>query len=182
MVAEFKNIFSTQVRSGTGKLIDWPEYLPKHEFLEFLVKHKDVCLHGSNNKHLTVLEPKKASSPVAGQAETAVYATTDTLMALFFSILDRPKVPFFATRSDPPFFFVAREALSLKPWTDGMMYIFNRSAFESTAGGHPVSYHAVSPIAKLQLVYTDFPLFDRVFPIDSLEEIDSKFERLKKEF
>ena len=61
-----------------------------------------------------------------------------------------------------------------------MVYIFKRDDFE-LAGGHHVSYQPVSPDAKLQLSPCDFPLFNRIYEIETLEETDEKFEKLKTE-
>ena len=60
---------------------------PKHLFLDYLVT-KGMALHGSNRTDLPVLRPSKATGIHTDQAFTAVYATTDCLMAIFFAIID----------------------------------------------------------------------------------------------
>jgi len=142
--------------------------------LHYLVHEKGMHLHGSNNKDLNVLNPQKATGTVAGQAETAVYATVDVLMAIFFAVIDRSKIPIFATLSTPYQFYIARTALLERPWIEGMMYIFDTDSFESNAGGHPVSYEEVSPIGKLLVRPDDFPMLDEVQPIDSLDGVPKR--------
>lgn len=174
IIAAFETIIRQQLkREDLDQLINYNIAHPKHLFLRYLVEEKGMYLHGSNIKDLKALTPKKATGTVTGQAETAVYATMNVIMAIFFAIIDRSKVPFFATRVHPDRIFVARAALDQAPWVEGMVYLFGPDSFESKAGGHPVSYQTVYPVGKLPVQPDDFPFLDQVVPIDSLDDVPS---------
>lgn len=179
---DFEHLFERDVLPGKGGVIQFDIAHPKYHFLDYLVACRDTYLHGSNNTTLAVLEPRKATGIVTGQAETAVYATRDVLEAIFFAIIDRSKVPFFATRVDPHCFFIARESVVHDPWTEGMVYILNRNTFEGSSGGFPVSYRTVAPVAKLLVDFSDFPLLDRVLPIDSTAQVRDKYQQFKQAY
>ncbi len=176
---DFENLFDRDVECNEGKLIEYDSPHPKYRFLEYLARFKNACFHGSTDKQLVALEPRRATGTGTGQAETAVYVTTDVFMAIFFAIIDRTRVSYFATRHDPNAYFVDRKGLGQNPWVEGIVYICSLDAFESKGGAYPVSYDAVSPMARLWVLPQDFPLFDRVHPIDKIAEADSKFDLIK---
>ena len=65
-------------------------------------------------------------------------------------------------------YYFSTSTLHDQPWTDGMIYILPRDAFEriSNADGSPteqwMSRLAVRPLAKLGVTPTDFPFLQEV--------------------
>jgi hypothetical protein len=56
--ATFDAIYHEALDQGPNSIIDYRADYPRHEFLAYLVAHKDVLLHGSNNGGIAVLKPK----------------------------------------------------------------------------------------------------------------------------
>lgn len=162
-VADFFDTLCMQyVEPAEGRRIDYTVSEPKHLFLDYLVKKKRVVLHGSNRLDLTALRPNAATGLYTDQALTAVYATTDSFMAIFFAIIDRPYVRRFSTRSAPYQFFVDEASFVNRPWISGAVYILQREQFEATPSGNLISYEDAPVIATLHVTPSDFPFLDQV--------------------
>jgi hypothetical protein len=164
----FARLFSdTLAHPGDGiPVVQYVCPYPKHEFLHYLVEHHWVLVHGSTRPGIEILEPR-AESDNAGRVIHAVFAASDGIWSMFFAILDRKPYPFSVhngCRREPggTVYYFSTSTLHDQPWTDGMMYILPRDAFEriSDADGNPteqwMSRLAVRPLAKLEITPTDF--------------------------
>lgn len=167
------------------EFIDYQAPYPKKEFLEYLVTHNKVLLHGSNWSGLTPLEPRQANcrSKKFGNLN-AVYATQDAVLPLFHAIRDSKR---FTGRSASGYtdsvdgasgkmmrtynFNAEERVLALHPWSDGVVYILPRDLFEQGEDDRGelidefVSRTPVQPITRLQIRPEDFPYLNDVQPI-----------------
>lgn len=158
---------------------------PKHEFLEYLVRHKPVLLHGSNWVGLEPLEPRLANCRAKKFGNlVGVYATQDDILPLFHAIRDPKKWrgrsssgyseyqdKYTGTMKKKYDFAADRKILDSDPWGDGVVYILPRDAFEqgTSDDGNPidefVSRASVTPLTRLRVKPEDFPYLKNVAPL-----------------
>jgi hypothetical protein len=171
----FENLWENAPKEG--EFIEVPEPYAKHEFLEYLVKHKNVLIHGSN-WDVEELEPRQANdkSKKFGN-QKAVYATTDHITPFFYAIRDKERYRgsgLVSSYGDPQkgnlsyTFKVEEKMLEEKPWSDGIVYILSRDAFaqgvddEGKKSREFASSDPVEPLAKLRVSPEDFPFLDHI--------------------
>lgn len=151
---------------------------PKEEFLKFLTENKNVLLHGSANQNLEVLEPRQANdgSKKSGN-KNAVYGVTDPVLPIFYAIQDRKRLQGVIesgievddeTGKSVYKFRIPKSAQETKPWTNGVIYIFDKNQFHSEqdddgeSSGEWTSDIPVRPIAKLEVKPEDFRYMDNI--------------------
>ncbi len=162
-----------------GAFIDYQSELPKVDFLEFLVKEKQLLLHGSN-WDVSALEPRLANcaSKKFGNLN-AVYAVEDAVLPIFYAIKDKNSFSGVAVSGthqdgDAPkeyIFKVEQRMLDIQPWSPGVVYILDRKGCEQGTDDNRllideyISRTSVIPLAKLAVNPQDFPYLNA---IDSL--------------
>ena len=177
----FEALWAAAVEHGDGGLITYELAYPKHEFLGYLVEHKPVVLHGSNDPDIEHFEPRRRSldgSPSG--SKRAVYACTDGIWPLYFAVVDRKNYQgslrngVFSIgnergeRARVYYFSLSRDELNRKPgpWTSGTIYILPAGTFQQTrAADLPLevaSEAPVRPLANLAVSPEDFPFLHNV--------------------
>jgi hypothetical protein len=177
--ATFDAMYQAALDQGPNSIIDYRADYPKHEFLAYLVKHKDVLLHGSNNGGISVLKPKWQTDYL-GKPVKAIFATPDGIWPMFFAILDREVYQgslrngcFWVhdPEGDPHkcyHFSINAAALPHEPRTDGTIYVVPRDSFRRgrDLADQPLeewtSTEPVRPLARLPVRPEDFPFLRQV--------------------
>lgn len=180
-IQEFERAWAKAVDSQTLCAIEYDSPYPKHEFLSYLVEHKNLLLHGSNQMNLEVVDPVRTSTgKAAWQTLDAVYACSDGIWPIFYAIVDRKKYSG-SLRNEclrltdargrvKKFYYFALniQMLRKRVWADGMIYIVKRDAFEQLTDQvgnlleEWVSKYSVRPCAKLLVAPKDFPFLHQV--------------------
>ena len=169
-------------------LIDYTLSAPKWQFLNYLVEHGAVLLHGSGRSDIARFEPRQPIDLTEFGAQRAVYAASDSIWAMFFAIIDRDnygiqminacyRVWQGLTRSDAYYYFsVNWDAWLQSPWRSGTIYLLPAETFtQQPRGVHDdseieiaqwVSREPVVPLARLAVEPADFPFLDQVLAHD----------------
>jgi hypothetical protein len=88
--AEMELTFDSLFQSTpAGGFIDYSLPYPKWQFLSYLCETGDLVLHGSQNLEIKLVEPRQAHDIRTISNQNAIYATTDGIWVIYFSILDR---------------------------------------------------------------------------------------------
>jgi hypothetical protein len=194
----FEKLWATAVERGDGGLIGYDLSEPKHEFLSYLVEHKPIVLHGSNEPGIDLFEPRRRSTDGAPSGnKQAVYACTDGIWPLYFAIVDRENYQGSLSngvlqvenedgqRARLYYFSLSREELGREPgpWTRGTVYILPNATFEQTTvvGVQPLevaSEAPVRPLARLSVSPEDFPCLRDVYGHDG--SIDARILELAR--
>jgi hypothetical protein len=158
---------------------------PRWQFLACIAETHPVVFHGTPLRDLTVVEPRQSNDINEFGAQNAIYATDDAIWALFFAILDRPRISMSITNAavrlqlasgeltGPLYFFsVNQEALDLKPFCEGAIYILPKEPFERDPMQKAKGYNIVVPhwasrqpavlLAKLMVTPQDFPFLAQI--------------------
>ena len=173
---------------------------PKWQFLACIAETRPVVFHGTRLRSLAVVEPRQSNDVQAFGAQNAIYATDDAIWALFFAILDRPRMPMSLTNaavrlrlpggelSQPYYFFsITRQALEQGAFCDGAVYILPRETFEHDPvqkyGGYEIevpqwaSRQPAAALARLAVAPGDFPFLAQVRGHDD----DVQQERIRRD-
>ena len=150
---------------------------PRLDFLRWLGEHRDVVFHGSQRNDLTELSTERRSSDATAWGnQTAVYASSDPVWALYFAVLRRDN-GWTGTRNGTlgiggrrRYFFVHnRGSESAERFGPGSLYLLPSATFEPEPplGGvidtaHLVSRVPVKPLARIAVTPEDFPFRDRI--------------------
>ena len=177
---DFASLFEQSLnnKSESVPVIEYNLLYPKEDFLRFLTEEKNVLLHGSSNRNIEILEPRQANDTVkASGNKKAIYVVTDPVLPIFYAIQDREKlqgsiksgVSEDMEKGELEYKFeIPKKALDAKPWTRGMVYIFDKNQFheeKDDAGelsGEWTSESPVRPLAKLEVGPEDFRFMDKV--------------------
>ena len=153
-----------------------------------------MLLHGSGSPDITTFEPRTPidNSPDDFSKQTAVFAASDGIWAIFYAVIDRVnfrlrmlngalqfEVPNGWTRMHY-FFSVTQEVLKRYPWREGTVYVLPPEGFMRQPpyelGKHGRIYEphwanpkSVKPLAKLKVTPEDFPLLAQVRGHDNEE-------------
>ena len=156
-------------------------------FLEYLVHHGGCLMHGSARDDIEVFEPRAAHDNLADGDTAKVHAASSGVTAIFYAIIDRPRlleipcVPAFSTVQAPReadgetrdgFWFVLdHRALPYRPWRNGTVYVLPRAPFHDEHRGMQWSSpHPVQPLARIHVGPDDFPLLEHVYGMDFAED------------
>jgi hypothetical protein len=197
----FDTLYQAALDQGPNSVIDYRAGYPKHEFLTYLVEHKGVLLHGSNNGGITRLKPKWQTDYL-GKPVKAIFATPDGIWPMFFAILDREVYQgslqngcFWVHAPEGAahkcyHFSINAAAVAHAPWTDGTIYVVPRDSFQR---GHDLadqpleewtSSEPAEPLARLPVSPQDFPFLDQIEGHDeaTLERLERAPDELFKGF
>jgi hypothetical protein len=173
----FDGVFQFMREAPSGAQTSYACPYPKWEYLRYLVRCKDVVLHGSSRHDIEVLEPKQQTD-YSGKRISAVFASRDPIWPMFFAILNLRGyrgslrngcwVVQGKDRAQRFYFFsVNREFLGHWLWTEGMIYILPGETFAMTGRGTVrfdewASEATVTPLAKLAVKPDDFRFLGQV--------------------
>jgi hypothetical protein len=166
-IQEFDEVFTKHIASGDGSVFSFSSKYPLYLFLNYVIENKDIVVHGSNDSTISKFEPRK-NSLFNGKPIEAVFASSDGVWSLFFSVLNRKhdvgsirnlclSLP---TKKGVKryYYFSTTNHVALNPWTDGTIYFFPKTLFKQ--GGIKdewVSETGIKPLAKLNVKPSDFP-------------------------
>lgn len=187
LTTEKQDAFEDLFRSTPeGNYIDYCLPYPKWQFLSYLCMSREFVVHGSQNQNIQEVRPHQANDIRAFSNQRVIYATTDGIWVIFFSILDRKKYPEMSLfnsclqartangqLTEPLYFFsITHSVLLQKPWCPGAVYIFPRQSFkqetsQQAQGVEIVFPHWISPqptqlVAKLIVEPDDFPFLEKI--------------------
>ncbi len=181
----FDELLNTTLSIGGCPSIQFTLPWPKWQFLCYVADHHDIALHGSGNPHIALFEPRQSNDLNAFGNQTAVYAASDGLWAMFFAIVDRDRFALSVTNAcvrladetgtlhGPYYVFsVSQSALPSQPWRSGAVYLMPRRTFTAQPlmafGSYEVhiaqlaSLAPVQPLAKLTVTPADFPFLMQI--------------------
>ena len=181
--AQLEAVYHRLRMSGSATWLDDPLPIPRWAFLCWLTDHKGLLLHGSGDPAITEFEPRRPDdhSADAFSKQTAVFAASDGIWAIWYAIIDRTRyrlnmlngaVQFEVapgTWSVMHYFFsITAAVLAHQPWRDGVVYLLPRAHFvqqppyrlgrSTIREPHWACVTGVRPLAKLRVQPTDFPL------------------------
>jgi hypothetical protein len=158
-----------------GEAVELPE--PRLDFLRWVALNRDVVFHGSPRGDLSELSTERKSRDATSWGDqTAVYATSDPVWAIYFATLRRD-TGWRGTRNGTlgiggrrHYFFVHnRGSASPERFGPGSLYLLPPETFEAEpplAGAidtaHLVSRVPVRPLACVDVTPADFPFRDRI--------------------
>ncbi|MES1247377.1 MAG: hypothetical protein ABUS54_06870 [Actinomycetota bacterium] len=158
-----------------GEQTELPE--PRVEFLRWLGLDRPVVFHGSPRGDLTELSTERQSRDTTQWGDqTAVYASTDPVWAIYFAVLRRDN-GWTGTRNGSlgvgrrRFYFFMHNEGSESPdrFGPGSLYVLPPDSFEAQPRplgivdlAHLVSRVPVTPIARIDVTPEDFPFRDRI--------------------
>lgn len=165
-----------------GLLVETP--IPKWAFLIWLTHFKNYLVHGTGDSSIHTFEPRKSDDVGWFGNQNAVYAASDGIWAMFFAILDRPRIPMSITNAavrinlEPPtdiyFFGVQDTALEQKPFRTGYVYVLPKDRFDQEPvneregipyqAHHWASLEPVKPLFRVQVEASDFPFLESIRP------------------
>jgi hypothetical protein len=169
----FESLYQQITSSPEVLLIENIEGLSKVDFLKFLSEKGEFLFHGTNSAEIEELEPRQANCRAKNFGNLkAVYATTDPVLPIYHSVFNKK---YFSGRSSSGVesgnkyvFKVDGKFGDNKTWTNGCVYILDKSKFEQGTDdeGSPIDEFAcrepVKPLAKLLTESEDFPYLDEV--------------------
>ncbi|MEK8130732.1 hypothetical protein WMW72_22760 [Paenibacillus filicis] len=172
-IQEYEELYSAAV-SGHSDILYTSKY-PKYRFIQYIAGSKPVRLHGSNRKDITEFQPR-LQTLFNGQYVEAVFATRDSVWALFYAVFDRAKLEgnfrnaCLTVKGDTSryyFFSLTRATADRNPWTEGMVYILPDASFTHTSDGivsfdEWTSSEPVTPLTRLSVKPQDFYWMDKV--------------------
>lgn len=171
-INEFDEMYQKYIEAGDGSYIPFQSKYPLFLFLNYVIENKNVLVHGSNNAFINDFEPRN-SSLFNGKPIKAVFASTDGVWSLFFSVKNREgyvgsirnlclTVPTNKGIKRYYYFSVNNDVVG-NSWTAGTIYFFPKHHFRQ--GGirdEWVSEEKIRPLAKLSVTPNDFPFLDKV--------------------
>jgi hypothetical protein len=150
--AVFDRLYRAARQRGPASPIEYTLEAPKFAFLDYLVERYGLLLHGSPMKGLAVLGTARRSRDARdfGDQE-AIYATQDSLWAMFYGVLDRDRyrgeIHTGAIHLQDPtgtpveaaaggirryyYFALLASGLVGRPWAEGAVYLLPRDGFEA---------------------------------------------------
>ncbi|WP_051963257.1 hypothetical protein [Deinococcus misasensis] len=186
----FETLEETFVASASGASIPFQTTQPQEKwaFLHWLSQRQPVLFHGSTHGNIECFEPRAPFDRSADDfsKQTAVYASSDALWAMFYAVLDRSIPVRFLNGalqfqqedgwSRMHYFFsvdsLDEVAATRNPWHSGTVYILPAKGFEQqppyTLQSHTVlephwaSLAPVKPLAHITIEPEDFPLLHLV--------------------
>lgn len=174
----FKSLYQKIIDSEEVFVIENIEGLSKVDFLKYLSETGKFLFHGTNSGDIKELEPRQANcrSKKFGNLK-GVYATQDSVLPIFHSIFNKKYfrgvyssgLEFSDNEIDKGYVFkVDGEFEDKKQWTDGCVYILDKTKFEQGTDddGKPidefVSREPIKPSAKMFVSPEDFPYLNEV--------------------
>ncbi len=171
---------------GSTGLLDLDELLRetrvvRWQFLCSLAARRRIAFHGTGDPGIERFEPREPVDFAPFGQQSAVFATSDPIWAMFYAIVDRTRHSLTLNNGclvledtgDAYYYFsVSRQALPLQPWRTGYLYLLPADTFVEQPGavyaGRPAhipqlaSPVAVRPFARLRIAPRSFPFLDRI--------------------
>ncbi len=192
--AAFDQLISNTIAQRNSAPIDYALTAPKWQFLNYLVDHYAIVLHGSGNPDIAMFEPRKPLDSTEFGSQEAVFAAADGVWAMFFAIIDRDQHALTISNgciqfvedgspiSDPYYLFsISQGFLQQYPWRRGTIYLLPAETFVEQPAAQfgeltlrikqLASLVSVEPIAKIEVGPEDFPFLEQV-----REHDDSRME------
>lgn len=180
----FEEVYK-EILEANGDFIEYQENFSKEEFLDYLVRDKNVLLHGSNDSNIQELESRQANcrSKKFGNMK-GVYAVNDSVIPIFYSIIDKNRfegtsvsaidttIDEKGTAQKKYHFAMNKNMLNIQPWSEGAVYILPKESFEQgtdDAGNlieEWMSKVSIKPLAKLKILPNDFRFLSEVEAIN----------------
>ena len=163
-------------RRADGGDLDYQIPVPKWQFLQYLVERHGVMLHGSRVPNLDELLPISRSGGGGRTADQpGVFAVDHALMAIYFGMIDRTRVPSLSNAiyslaapdgRSRRYFRLGTEFIGLaeRPFIDATVYVLPRDPF--TMYGEWTSLVPVKPLARLGVSPEEFPLLEYLWGSD----------------
>ena len=126
----------------------------KFELIKRVLAHGRFVLHGSNADDLRWIEPRSAAGYGSGYGLFGVHATEDIGDAIFYAVLNRARVRWFAASHGA--YSIDPADAAMAPWVPGAVYILDRGDFDGVAGNF-VSTASVRAVGKVVVTVEDFP-------------------------
>jgi hypothetical protein len=190
----YQRLLNELLESPDGDWLELGADRPRWRFVEWLTRQDAVIFHGSPEPGIDAFVPVRSSIEVmdhAGKGNlAAVYGTPSGLWALWFAVLDRPRlrgtirngVQRWTDREGRPldlyFFSVDHSHVGDDIWRAGTLYLLPRDSFRASPffpGGPDsnewASPEEVRPLKRLAVAPEDFPFRDRVGGHDDSELI-----------
>jgi hypothetical protein len=155
------------------------EDVERWEFLCGVAARREIAFHGTGDPRIDAFEPRAPVDFAPFGDQTAVFATTDPIWAMFYAIVDRSRYPLTLNngcilvdadgRTGLPYYYfsVTAAALPERPWRAGYVYFLPVETFVAQPGGMYAGYNArvpqlaspvaVTPFARLRVAPGDFP-------------------------
>lgn len=149
-------------------------------FLQYLVEHEGLLLHGSQNPEITTFEPRVAGNKFKDGQKPLVYASSSCMLSYWYAIVDREKLkqicgaakfgmiyapvhPQTKRKGARHFFQVSHEAFPHRPFRDGTIYVLPRESFSPEyLELQWYSEMAVEPLASITVSPADWPMLSTV--------------------
>ena len=182
--AAFEALLEKSLAGAGGQWINYDLPYPKHEFVQFIMAQDLYIFHGSGKQDIDTFKPVRTSVELFDKRGIgnlqAVYGTHDGIWAMFFAVVDRPKLngtirngvnyfhDAFGRTLAAYNFSINKDQLDEKPWREGALYLLPRASFErqwltdDSPANEWASFEPVQPIARLHLDPEDFPFLDQI--------------------
>lgn len=175
-IRRFESVYEAAIEGETGAGLEYDCAYPKYEFLHYLVEHKGLLLHGSNEPDIELLSPLRKSSDTRAYGNLAsVYACSDGVWPIFYALVNRRRgvrchIYTRCLRLDAKGrvrklyrFSLKTETRQTELWKDGTVYVVGREKFKRLKD--PAGYvleewacaESVRPLMKLHVSPADFP-------------------------
>jgi hypothetical protein len=151
------------------------------QFLCGLAARRRIAFHGTGDPGIERFEPREPVDFAPFGQQRAVFATSDPIWAMFYAIVDRTRhrltlnngcLVLDDTGDAYYYFSVSRQALPLRPWRTGYLYLLSADTFVEQPGGvyagrpahipQLASPVAVEPFARLRIAPRSFPFLGRI--------------------
>jgi hypothetical protein len=158
----------------TPRVVRW-------RFLCALAGRRRIAFHGTGDPGIERFEPREPVDFAPFGQQQAVFATSDPIWAMFYAIVDRTRhrltlnngcLVLDDTGDAYYYFSVSRQALPLRPWRTGYLYLLPAETFVEQPGGEYAgrpahipqlaSPVAVTPFARLRVAPKSFPFLGHI--------------------
>jgi hypothetical protein len=155
--------------------------VPRWPFLCSLAARQRIAFHGTGDRGIERFKPREPVDFAPFGRQRAVFATGDPIWAMFYAIVDRGRhrltlnngcLVLEDTGEAYYYFSVSGQALPLRPWRTGYLYLLPADTFVEQPGGlyagraaripQLASPVAVTPFARLRVAPRSFPFLGRI--------------------
>ena len=187
-IEEFLSLVDAEKADGVldvDRLLAERDGVSSWQFLCGVADRRTLAFHGTGDPNIESFEPRKPIDFAPFGDQTAVFATSDPIWAMFYAIVDRERYPLTLNNAciivtdaegrhrRPHYYFsVSRDTLGRRPWRSGYLYFLPADTFveqpPGTYAGHPArvpqlaSPVAVRPFARMGIAPSDFPFLEQI--------------------
>jgi len=157
---------------------------PDWVFLQYLVEHEGLLLHGSQDPGIVAFEPRVAGNAFEDGRTSRVYASSSCQLAYWYAIVDREKLkqvcgavkfgmiyapvhPQTMVKGPRHFFHLSHVAFPHRPFRPGVVYILPRQPFSPEY--LELQWYAeksVAPLASVTVSPADWPMLPCVHALN----------------